>query len=195
MSVIIDEVQICNMALGKLGEREIISSLDDEESETARTCKLHYEHIRNTLLESHVWNFAMSRAVLSRNAESPEFQFAYSFQLPANCLRVVELYQSGSDYAIESKNLLVDDDTASIIFISKETNPTKFSALFVDAFATRLAAEMADQLTNSQSRRVALLEEFKQKFTEAKRRDSQESKRGRTSVRGPSHRFKRKPRF
>lgn len=189
----ISDAKICNMALGKLGERKTISTLTDKDSETARTCNLHYEHIRDTLLEAHPWNFAASRATLSQNATDPLFEFDSSFQLPADCLRVLSVYNNSSDYEIEGKDLLISSDSVSIKYISKLTNPVKFSSLFVEAFATRLAAEMADQLTNSKARRLSLLKEFEIKFTEAKRRDSQEGQRGRTTSRGPSGHFKIKP--
>lgn len=193
MATVINAVHICNMALGKLGEREKISSLTDDNSEAARTCNLHYEHTRDTLLESHTWNFAMSRAALSLDSTAPAFEFTNAFQIPADCLRVYHLWNSQSDYEVEGDKLLTDDGTAKIKYISKETNPAKFSSLFVEAFATRLAGEMADQLTNSQRRRVELLRESEIKLREAKRRDSQENRRGRTVSRGPSNRYKNKP--
>lgn len=191
--VAISEVQICNMALGKLGERRTITSLTDQDSEPARICNTHYEHVRDMLLESHTWNFAMSRASLSLDSTSPAFEFSNAFQLPADCLRVYDLWNSESDYEVEGRLLLTDDGSAKIKYISKETNPVKFSKLFVEALATRLAAEIADQLSNSRTRRAQLLQEFKVKVKEAKMRDSQENKRGRTSSRGPSGRYKRKP--
>lgn len=193
MAVIRNDVQICNMALSKLGDEGDIASLTDDTSEKARVCNLHYEHIRDTLLESHTWNFAMSRAELSLNSTSPVFEFNNSFQLPADCLRVYDLWNTESDYEVEGRNLLTDDGAAKIKYISKLTDPAKFSTLFTEALATRLAAEIADQLSGSQSRRVSLLKEFKIKNSEAKMRDSQENKRGRTTSRGPSGRYKRKP--
>jgi hypothetical protein len=47
---------ICNMALNHIG-RESIASLH-EETEAARTCKIHYDIQRRVLLRAYNWSFA-----------------------------------------------------------------------------------------------------------------------------------------
>lgn len=185
------DVRICNIALSLLGEGKTISSLTDENSEPARICNLHYEHTRDSLLEAFTFNFAMKGAELSLDAGSdPVGEFDNLFQIPADCLRVVELFDSRSRYEVKGDLLFVNDSIAKIKYISKEINPTKFSTLFIEALTTKLAANMADQLSGSRGRRAQLLVEFKSIWREAKMRDSQENRRGVTRSNGPSALFK-----
>ncbi len=185
------EVKICNLALSLLGERKTISSLTDSDSETARVCNKHYEHTRDSLLEAFTFNFSMKGAELSLDAGSdPVGEFTNLFQLPTDCLRVIEIYNSRSRYEVKGRLLYANDGTVKIKYISKETNPTLFSALFTEALITKLAANMADDLSGSRERRAQLLIEFKQIWREAKTRDSQENRRGVTRSNGPSGIFK-----
>ena len=55
-------VDICNLALTKLGQT-IITSLSDD-NENARRCNLVYEPKRDELLEKHPWGFAVEKALL-----------------------------------------------------------------------------------------------------------------------------------
>ena len=74
-------------------ESKRISSLDDSESDTAKICNIHYDHTRDALLAAFTWNFAMSGSELSKDsAADPIGEFSNLFQLPTDCLRVVELY-------------------------------------------------------------------------------------------------------
>lgn len=192
----ISDVKICNIALSLTGESKRISSLTDLESETARICNLHYEHTRDSLLEAFTFNFAMKGAELSKDAGSdPVGEYNNLFQIPTDCLRVVELYNSRSLYEVKGDLLFVNDGTAKIKFISKETNPTKFSTLFIEAFARMLAANMSEQITGSRERRAQLLAEFEPIWRKAKMRDSQENRRGVTRSNGPSGIFKTSRRF
>jgi len=56
-------VQICNLALAKVGvEGSGISSLSDS-NENARKCNLFYEPCRDLIMSQHPWKFALKRVV------------------------------------------------------------------------------------------------------------------------------------
>ena len=56
------EVQICNLALSRIGEDGSIISLDPPEgSEHAAACAAFYQRALGSLLESHDWSFATMR--------------------------------------------------------------------------------------------------------------------------------------
>lgn len=190
----ISEVSICNMALSELGERKRISSLDDLNSEPARICDLHYAQVRDSLLEAFTFNFASKAAELSKSADvDPIGEYSGIFELPTDCLRVVKMFETNSDYEIKGRQLFTHDGAVKIKYISKETNPVKFSKLFVEALIKKLAARMADSISGSRERKAQLLIEFREIWKEAKLRDSQERKGSRTISRGPSFRFKTRP--
>lgn len=182
---ITSEVSICNLALSKIGARKSISSLTEAGLE-AETCNLHYEHLRDMLLQSHPWNFAIARASLSENATSPAFEYENQFYLPADYLRAIKLYNESQSWKVEGDQLLTDANTVNLIYIKKQTNPTFFPPLFVECLATLLAAEIEEEITNDTSKSAKLRQEFKEKFREAKRRDGQEGTPDRIISNGPA---------
>lgn len=56
-------VEICNLALGHLGEAPIAAINDD--NTRARACNKHYDTALEATLRSHRWNFAQSRRVVT----------------------------------------------------------------------------------------------------------------------------------
>jgi hypothetical protein len=86
-------VSICNSALIKLGASPIQNLLED--SKEARLCNLQFEKIRNSVLRSSPWSFAMRRAELTPvTGATLEFGSQNVFQLPSDCLRVVKMYEN-----------------------------------------------------------------------------------------------------
>lgn len=55
-------INICNIALARIGNSRTINSLTEKTKE-AYTCNLFYESMRDAVLADNDWNFAMSRVV------------------------------------------------------------------------------------------------------------------------------------
>ena len=59
-------VDICNLALGHLGDPATVSSIDPPEgSAQAQHCARFYPIARDSLLEMHSWNFSTYREALA----------------------------------------------------------------------------------------------------------------------------------
>src|SRR3546814_2945523 len=101
-------VSICNRALTLLGQKTI-TSLEDN-SQAARLCVESYGPTRDAVLRDHPWNCAIARADLAALSEAPAFEFGRQFQLPPDCLRVLELWGSRARWKIEGRRLLSDVD-------------------------------------------------------------------------------------
>jgi len=158
-----DETFICNQALGLLGSSKIMS-LDDESKE-ARFCVRFYEQTRDEVIAGHRWNFAIQRAELSRLAEAPVSEWEYHYQLPSDCLRVLQLngfdeMENASRFVIEGRKLLTDDDRAVIRYLWGVTDVTLYPPLFIEALAVRLASKLAHPLTGSRSMPQELHQEY-----------------------------------
>lgn len=83
------EVDICNLALGHLGDNATVASLEPPEgSAQAEHCARFYPIARDALLELHDWNFATKRALLAQ-VDNLWSQWAYTYLQPADCLRVI----------------------------------------------------------------------------------------------------------
>lgn len=83
------EVDICNLALGYLGDDATVASIDPPEgSAQAEHCSRFYPIARDMMLQAHTWSFSMRRvtgALLT--SESSVWEYAYA--LPGDCLRVL----------------------------------------------------------------------------------------------------------
>lgn len=80
------EIDICNLALAHLGDDATIASINPPEgSAQAENAARFYPIARNTLLESHTWNFASKRASLATTTNTTE-QWEYVYVAPADMM-------------------------------------------------------------------------------------------------------------
>jgi len=166
-------VQIINLGLRSNGVKKI--SLITDNVESARVMSDLYEPIRDEMLSIHPWNFAIKYSdTLAENANAPNFDYDYSYALPADCLRVIELEDGSDKFNQVGNNLFTDTEDPKVKYIAKITTTSEFSPSFVTAFAARLAAESAYALTNSKPLQDKKFEEYKVKLAQAKVVDSQE---------------------
>ena len=173
------EVSICSNALRKLGDDPITSLTED--TERARLCNAFYETARDSLLRSHPWNFAITRASLTRLSSTPAYGFAYQYALPTDpyCLRVLEMeYQDYifkiENLATEGRVLLSDEDTAKILYVGRITDTSLFDSLFVDTLTAHLSVKLAYPITNSTSLQLQMHKLYQAKLSEARSVDGQE---------------------
>lgn len=172
-------VQICNEAIAHVGGRRIIDLTDS--SEEARLCLLFYETTRDALLRSHRWNFARSREKLGEVA-APPFGWAKAFQLPANCLRVVEFNgsetrdEANEDFEIESGLLLTDSNKAEIVFIKRVEDANLFDSLFSKVLALHLGSAISRKLSGSETIASKLLVEAENLLPKARQTDANETR-------------------
>lgn len=160
------DVDIANGALTLLGQNRIIS-LDDEVKQ-AREVKAIYVINRNALLAGYSWSFSLFRAQLPALVETdPLAQYSGIFQLPTDCLRVVQVgrYFPGidltdyrgaptDDYIIEGRKIYTNLG-APLNFRGVDTieDPAQFSANFAKSLAAYLAFDLAEPLTGSDTKR------------------------------------------
>jgi len=166
-------VDICNLALGHLGDEATISSIDPPDgSAQAGHCAQFYPIVRDSLLEMHTWRFNTKRAVLALSAQSAPVGWAYVYTLPSDCVKPIAVLMPASrsdlfstqptlmtpsntdtnnaqDYVVEADP---DDGTpilytnvaeATLLYSIGVTDPTKFPPLVVTAIARLLASYLA----------------------------------------------------
>ena len=183
------QVEIVNLALTRLAVRHI-TTIDDA-SEPARQAKLVWGMIRQSVLRDHPWGFA-SKSVKLTAAEGvtvPGWSYVYLY--PSDCLKVTSLYSEADTTSAQnykkmaiSGALGADDyiilacnvEGATIDYIADIDTPALFDSMFVDAFACRLAAELAKPLMGDNAKRQAMLQEYMLALDGAKIDDAKESK-------------------
>jgi len=77
-------------------------------------------------------------------------------------------------FVIEGDTLRTDETTANVIYVSKTTDPNKFDTLFIEALATRIAAELAHKLSENSAMAQELKNEYAIKIAEARQADASE---------------------
>lgn len=140
------KVQICNMALSRLGA-STITSLTDNTSE-AKLCNTFFDDLADRVMIQGSWTSTVQRASLARTTNTPSFGFTYEFQLPVDpkCLKVLNIYEDapGSvDYRIEGDKLLSDSSTVKIRYIAQLTDTEDYDPLLTEAVEVLLASYLA----------------------------------------------------
>lgn len=168
-------VGICNRALQKLGADRIVDL--SENSASARECNAAYEMLRDAELRAHPWSFAIKRTTLAQDADPPEFGYAYQYTLPVDFLRLLshEYQTYGTDYKIEGGRILSDVPAPFYLrYIYRITDTSKYDPMFAEALATRIAFELCEKITQSNSKGAQLRRDYDFVIREARRANAME---------------------
>lgn len=174
-------VEICNLALSRLGTRASIASID-EASVEARLCKAGYANCRDTLLRDFDWGFARRIETLAERDEDPPAGFSHVYSLPNRCVRFRGLWAgprpslAPADWALGSIGDSSGNDAVAIfantaqatgLYTRAIENTELFSASFVAALSWRLAEMIALPITNKESLADAVARRAQAKVAEA----------------------------
>lgn len=174
-------VGICNRALQKVGASRILALTDN--SREARSCNNAYDSVRQALLRKYYWNFSITRAVLAPDSATPAYDYAYQFSLPSDCLRILLPQQQVLDWQLEGRKILTNTGVVTgstgtalhLRYISDVVDPNIFDAMFREALALKLAVELCEELTQSNTKKQGLVSEFKDFIAECFLSDSLEN--------------------
>lgn len=174
----ISEVSICNQALSWVGAGQI-NSLDDPGNK-AEWCKNNYDFIRDAVLEERMWSFAIARAS-STTADKDGWDNWYLHRLPEEWLAVYRVFedQEGhipAEWTREGVYVLSDKSTVYLYGIQRIIDTNKFTNLFVQCLAARMAAEAAIPFTENRQLQADLWQLYQQKLAEAAVRDGQQGR-------------------
>jgi hypothetical protein len=166
------QVEIANRALTKLGAARIISFADDNKQ--SRSVNSMFNVVRDAELRAHLWSFTIKRDSLPALTTTPAWGYDYEYQLPPDCLRLLEVddiypgpnlddYRNANtqEFTIEGRKILTNKDAPlKIRYVSRVADTTQWDATFVEAFACRLAMEMCEDLTQSNSKKESVKDDY-----------------------------------
>lgn len=173
---------VANNALSYLAAGEISSILDDTDSK-ARTINAVFDTVAHEVMRSHRWNCCIKRAQLSELAGTPltmgEFGYAYSYQLPADSLRFLDLngepWNAKTEFmSVEGKVLYTNDSVAYVRYVAYIEDVSQWDVLMADAISVKLAMRIARRITKDGISGEQLNGFYRQAVAEAMRIDAME---------------------
>ena len=158
------EVLICNSALQLIKHSKIITSLEQDNKE-ANACELVYAELRDALLSMHNWNFATKRVQMARLSTAPPFEWQYGYQVPADFLRLTNVYSNSSGrgtvpYKIEGNELRSDAAEMYLRYVARIVDPNLMIPLFRIALSKLIASRLAVALSQSATRSDEMYSQF-----------------------------------
>ena len=146
------DVQICNLALARLGDARITTLADA--TAQAQYCSLFYTQTVEELQADFDWSFCREQQNLS-GGTSPITGYSVKYSLPSDfihALRVngIDASENFGNWEIIGTELHTSfSGSISLDYISNITDETMYPAIFVEALSIKLAAVLAMPLTGS----------------------------------------------
>jgi hypothetical protein len=146
-------VDICNLALARLGDEATVSSIDPpEQSVQAMHCATFYPiALRQALDDEHAYSFATRRQILAPVTNDAVDDWLYCYALPSQLVNIICLSSAGqtvTDYSIEidadgDKVVYANTTPIGLVYVSSDVSSAHFSPSFVAYFSALLAHHLA----------------------------------------------------
>jgi len=168
------DVSICSNASMLLGGQPINDL--NEATDRARIASNLYPSVRNYVLRRHLWNCCVKRTVLAPDAETPAFDWAFQFTLPADFVRCISVGESGfePDFKIESGKILCDENPLMLRYVWRNDNPATWDDMLVWGMTMAMKAVMAYPITQSASLEQLVEDGLKDVLKQARAVDGQD---------------------
>lgn len=152
----------------------------DKGSKFAKKAAQWIDEARREVLQDHIWNFAEKEAQISAASPAPTVgRFNTKYLLPADYIRLVWLNDEiipETQYKVKSGYIYCGiTSPLAMGYIFDQEDITLMTPNFIQLWARKLAVYLAYDMTGSRSMVVSMEEAYKDKLTEAKGVDGQES--------------------
>ena len=168
-----DSVSICNLALQRIGAKTISALTDD--TTAGRACNRVYPQALDSELRAHPWIFARGRVQIAADSVDPVFGYAKRYLLPSDWLRIlptngVDSTPVQDDFQIEGRYLLTDmASPINLVYIKRVTDEETFDSLFIELLIARIAADVCEKVTQSNTKKAVAREHYMDMKKEARR--------------------------
>jgi len=184
MSLPTTKLDICNLALGRIGAKILTSAQLTADTDTrAQHCSRNYEQTRDALQNAHKWRFILDRATLVKGATPAGDEWDHSYKLPEDLLLfryIIDANQADhkfrGEYEIEGNLILTNEDEVTIKYVKNVTDITKFDALFIETLVLSLALKIVMPLTQDRKLYAEIKQElYKEVLTKVRTLNLQET--------------------
>ena len=170
------KTDIANRALSKLGEKRV-TNVDTQDVDSAKVIRYMWDIVLDGELTKFPWNFAIKRAQLAKDATGPTWEWNNYYTLPSDFLSLLEI-KGEPEYELEQNSdgdIAIATDESSPIqirYISRVSDTGEFDPLFVEALSARLAMEACEEITQSNTKKQILIQEYEAAISMAYASDS-----------------------
>ena len=169
----LSKIDVCNQALLKVGADTIASldtssDLDEGTIVEANLCNIFFDQALEETMRIYPWNCCTARTIPVKLAQDPAFGYESAFQLPNDCMRVINVFDSsdqdtnGVRWVVEGDKVLCDYDVIYLKYVQKPTSVGILDPLAVRALICNLALKLAIPLQLSDTQAARILAELEQ---------------------------------
>jgi len=169
----LSKIDVCNQALLKVGADTIASldtssDLDEGTIVEANLCNIFFDQALEETMRVYPWNCCTARTQPVKLAEVPAFGYEFAFQLPNDCMRVINVFDNadqnpnGVRWVVEGGKILCDYDVIYLKYVQSPTNVGVLDPLAVRALICNLALKLAIPLQLSDDQAARILQELEQ---------------------------------
>lgn len=160
MAALTAEHQVANLALGMVGQKQLLNSLLEASTE-AELARTYFASTRDEVLSAWEWRFARQTTVLALSNETKP-GWGYAYVMPTNCLVPRRIWNGQRETlngrgdpipfswelnaAANGHLVLTDHAQAQLIYTASVVTVALWPAHFVKAVAAQLAAYLAASL-------------------------------------------------
>ncbi len=188
MGAVQTKAEVCNLALGKLGQRGTIENIDTPTKPAEKVFAKWYNIVRQLALKEQKPNFALGRRIVALDlTKTPPFGYEFAFEYPQDCLALLgvgEIKNKLNNTSVENNAIFINDDIGNdyetdglpIRFIKDESDVSKFSTEFVLVFASMLADKVCYEITEDDTKKQIVQQDMKTEKASASGLNGQENK-------------------
>lgn len=190
MSAVQSKVQICNLAISGLGNRNTIMNIDTPKTDKEIVMSLWYDVCRQYTLKKIMPNFALNRVVVSELTVPDAYKpaYAYAYEYPVRALRILgmnDIDTTDNPPTIEAGMILTNiefTDGLVLRIVDDVEDVSKFSVEFVIQLAKEIEKRTAASITQDPGKKAAAIKEAMVEEQNTSALNSQENKPIRRSV-------------
>lgn len=145
------QVQIVNIGLSKIASSRV-SRLDPAKTSLERFVASSYDHWKRSELTKRRWVFATeAHYALAKVDTLTDVAKPYKYSLPVDCLRPVRL--KTTEWEQRRRFIYSAEDNLKITYVLN-VDESEFDPLFVEVFASRIAMENVEYVTQSNTKKA-----------------------------------------
>lgn len=169
-------VEIANRAAVAVGTSARLTTPGDD-TVLGRAVAAVWDLERKAALRDGGWNFAIAREELPQLAEKPKHGYDAQFELPSDCLKLIEIYGGQRlRYQLEGRHILADTSgPLQIRYLRDIDEPAEFDASFAEAFALRIAMAIGNKIAGSAFDKGAVFNQYRDALGSARSADAGEN--------------------